>query len=700
MEDEGQMNEKSTTERVMMILGIIFGFVIWVGGLVVALLRTLWKTIGGEPVSRGGDSAGVADRAKQAVSDVKQRAGDLLKSDEGQAATEPEMPAGEAAVVEGLTSREDDLHHLQHQDLGGIPGGTGGRLSAASAYSAGQSPHDADISTDGVELNYTDDTDRGRDVRLDEGIPNLGEPGDIEEAGPATASEEAVVEEVETGVPEQYGQVDELDSVTNDVPWVADAPGESDDVPAASRGYREYGEAGDDAEEIGDMSDTDDLGLLDDVDPYGAGGEVDLQNDEAPSWDDSGMSIVDDPNEALAADAAGPLDNEETLGLRDSESPGVNEDLVLEDPSDITAGSGHLGVTGDYDQADTTERIPAMQGEPGPDTEEGSALRESFTTGDDDTEDVDRITGVDTEDSGNFGRTDELGVPAGDVDGNNLSVGVPGLEDAPAEHLGVSGDFDKADSTETVPAVPTGDETAVDSDISRESFVTGDEANQSDDSDTTENRSGSSGGRGSGDAAGYSAAWSTPAGVVGRSPDEADGTTGFEDLTAPGASDTSAGAGAGSGDADTRSGGSGSFFLDEYSGGDPADLAAAAVGDLGTATSTSMYSASSVEHEEGITADGGTAVSRTTVSAGHAREEESSSRKSRKQRKQQSDWVPQGAVRGDGNPTCPADFPIKGNANSRIYHRPADPSYAPTIPEFCFSSEEDAKKAGFRAPRG
>jgi hypothetical protein len=59
--------------------------------------------------------------------------------------------------------------------------------------------------------------------------------------------------------------------------------------------------------------------------------------------------------------------------------------------------------------------------------------------------------------------------------------------------------------------------------------------------------------------------------------------------------------------------------------------------------------------------------------------------------------APEGSVRGDGTPNCPVDYPIKGNAKSRIYHRPSDPSYDNTIPDFCFVSEADAKAAGFRA---
>jgi hypothetical protein len=45
---------------------------------------------------------------------------------------------------------------------------------------------------------------------------------------------------------------------------------------------------------------------------------------------------------------------------------------------------------------------------------------------------------------------------------------------------------------------------------------------------------------------------------------------------------------------------------------------------------------------------------------------------------------------------CPEAFAIKGNASSRIYHLPGEPSYARTIPELCFATEDDARAAGFR----
>ena len=61
--------------------------------------------------------------------------------------------------------------------------------------------------------------------------------------------------------------------------------------------------------------------------------------------------------------------------------------------------------------------------------------------------------------------------------------------------------------------------------------------------------------------------------------------------------------------------------------------------------------------------------------------------------------VPADAVAGDGTAMCPPDYPIKGNRQSRIYHRPGQSSYAATIAEFCFASEQAAEAAGFRASR-
>lgn len=55
-----------------------------------------------------------------------------------------------------------------------------------------------------------------------------------------------------------------------------------------------------------------------------------------------------------------------------------------------------------------------------------------------------------------------------------------------------------------------------------------------------------------------------------------------------------------------------------------------------------------------------------------------------------------GWVEGDGTRECPEGFPIKGNGNSHIYHLPGQGSYAATIPELCFATEEAAAAEGYR----
>jgi len=48
------------------------------------------------------------------------------------------------------------------------------------------------------------------------------------------------------------------------------------------------------------------------------------------------------------------------------------------------------------------------------------------------------------------------------------------------------------------------------------------------------------------------------------------------------------------------------------------------------------------------------------------------------------------------NRTCPDDFPIKGNADSYIYHTYDSPHYQMVNPEVCFANEERAKYYGYR----
>ncbi|MEQ8435883.1 MAG: hypothetical protein RIB65_00200 [Ilumatobacter fluminis] len=46
--------------------------------------------------------------------------------------------------------------------------------------------------------------------------------------------------------------------------------------------------------------------------------------------------------------------------------------------------------------------------------------------------------------------------------------------------------------------------------------------------------------------------------------------------------------------------------------------------------------------------------------------------------------------------TCPVDFPIKGNANSGIYHVPGGRFYERTVPERCYATEDAAVADGYR----
>jgi hypothetical protein len=45
---------------------------------------------------------------------------------------------------------------------------------------------------------------------------------------------------------------------------------------------------------------------------------------------------------------------------------------------------------------------------------------------------------------------------------------------------------------------------------------------------------------------------------------------------------------------------------------------------------------------------------------------------------------------------CPATHPIKGNAQSGIFHVPGGQSYDRTVPERCYASAADAEADGFR----
>jgi hypothetical protein len=55
-----------------------------------------------------------------------------------------------------------------------------------------------------------------------------------------------------------------------------------------------------------------------------------------------------------------------------------------------------------------------------------------------------------------------------------------------------------------------------------------------------------------------------------------------------------------------------------------------------------------------------------------------------------------GFVAGNGTHDCPAGFPVKGNASSKLAHLPGGRWYDATIPEVCFATPEDAEDDGYR----
>jgi large subunit ribosomal protein L22 len=60
--------------------------------------------------------------------------------------------------------------------------------------------------------------------------------------------------------------------------------------------------------------------------------------------------------------------------------------------------------------------------------------------------------------------------------------------------------------------------------------------------------------------------------------------------------------------------------------------------------------------------------------------------------------LPEGAVLAPEDGSIPEDYPIKGNANSMLYHQPGGRYYDVTIAEVFFDTPEHAEAAGYSAP--
>lgn len=59
--------------------------------------------------------------------------------------------------------------------------------------------------------------------------------------------------------------------------------------------------------------------------------------------------------------------------------------------------------------------------------------------------------------------------------------------------------------------------------------------------------------------------------------------------------------------------------------------------------------------------------------------------------------TPLGAVAGRNSPTCPPEYPIKGDQESMRFHVPGRRRYDQVIPAWCFENEAAALNAGYSA---
>jgi ribosomal protein S6 len=99
------------------------------------------------------------------------------------------------------------------------------------------------------------------------------------------------------------------------------------------------------------------------------------------------------------------------------------------------------------------------------------------------------------------------------------------------------------------------------------------------------------------------------------------------------------------------------------------------------AESMAIEPVAAVEEREELEAEAAAAMAQAEAAASAATE--------------QTGDVPAGAIRGDGTLDCPEEYPVKGNADSMLYHIPGSPSYKRTVAELCFASADAAEAAGF-----
>jgi len=135
-----------------------------------------------------------------------------------------------------------------------------------------------------------------------------------------------------------------------------------------------------------------------------------------------------------------------------------------------------------------------------------------------------------------------------------------------------------------------------------------------------------------------------------------------------------------------------------------ANEAAVESGDTGgTAASATTSAAEAVADEStdsGVPAetashDAGESPSERAVSTDSGREEETADAFPSLDGELGDGWV-----KGDGENNVPEGYPIKGNADSRIYHPRESRFYDNTVAEYYFATPEVAESFGFRPPKG
>jgi hypothetical protein len=663
------MKERSFIERIVAILGVLIGTVVWVIRLLFSVLRDLGKKVtqsgSGTAGTERDEGEGTAGGAKSFAADLRTR---------GESLVEDVASRGQAVMGDTRSKVDELIHRDESGDGGATSNDASGESGAAFSLSDNETPglsstQHSDVGGVSLEDDFESGTPTrstaGEDDEVDgdsngfmRGIPNLEEPGGDRED--LYGSESASMVDDEQPVTDYAGQImsesdiglnrgddgtglaegeeilrataddrgldaDDLATAFDDDDIVGLA-GDAGEMPAASRGWQE----------------SDDE-LLADEDVAWMADEIDIENDEAGAA--AGMHIVDSPDEPFIDDDAAA----QSLGFTEPGSAPafdtmsgdeavVDDDLFAADALGNRLGgdaaSGDLGPAQSVDDAtwDPGSSVPdydtlGTYAGSGVDTFASDAIAEDML-------ESDRESGSEESDSGGESGTDTSSVAwastAGVID-EDLIRPTALTED---QDRGMSaGDAEARTDADDAPGEPGSGREVYDdfsvhgspSDAVRAPVYNPDDA-----------------------------------GLLDVAAETAQGLGEEEGATALSGDDTDARAGtnvATGTDAETRS-------------ERPAD----------SVTGTLPGSSS------GTGADpGGAGVSGTASTVGGGR---------------RSANVPAGAVRGDRSGVCPADYPIKGNASSHIYHRPTDSSYASTVPEFCFATEEDAKAAGFRARKG